>query len=131
MLSSMLSLKKLSENLGLSEYEARVYLSLVTGGASEAKKLSMVCGVPRTKVYKTLKKLMKRGLVVEIPRNPRKFAPTSPEKGFRTYLQSFREKTSDRVISLVESNSLLSLLEEGYKKTSLKAEPERGEVWIT
>jgi len=127
---SILSWEKLSENFGLSEYEAKAYLSLVTHGASEARKLSLACGVPRTKIYGTLKKLMERGLVVEVVGEPRKFAPTSPEKAFKPYLQSFREKTSDRVISLVESDRLLQLLEEAYKKTSLKGEPERGDVWI-
>ena len=130
MLSSILSWDKLSEHVGLSEYEARVYLSLVTSGASEARKLSMVCGVPRTKIYGTLKKLIERGLVVEMPGEPKKFSPVSPAKAFKTYLQSFREKTSDKVISLVESDRLISLLEEAYQKANVELKQEKGEVWI-
>ena len=122
--------KKLSENFELSEYEAKAYLSLVMGGACKARKLSLICGVPRTRIYGTLKKLMERGLVVEIVGEPRKFAPTSPAKALESLLQSCREKTSDRVISLVESDRLLSLLEEAYKNVSARTEPERGEIWI-
>ena len=61
--SSILIHQKVSQHLGLSEYEARVYVSLIMEGASEARKLSIRCGVPRTKVYATLKKLMEKGLV--------------------------------------------------------------------
>jgi sugar-specific transcriptional regulator TrmB len=105
-------------------------VSLVTEGASEARKLSMGCGVPRTKVYATLKKLAERGLVFELPGEPRKFAPTSPTEAFEPYLLHFKEKTSDRVISLVESDKVVSLLEEAYEKTQSTIEPLKEEVWI-
>lgn len=122
--------QKASRYLGLSEYEARVYVSLVMEGASEARRLSMRCGVPRTKVYATLKKLMGRGLVFELPGEPRKFAPAGPAEAFEQYLLHFKEKTSDRVVSLVESHEVVSLLEEAYKKTQSTIEPQKEEVWI-
>ncbi|MFQ6081570.1 MAG: TrmB family transcriptional regulator, partial [Candidatus Bathyarchaeia archaeon] len=88
------------------------------------------CGVPRTKVYSTLKKLMERGLVVEEPGEPRKFAATSPAEAFEPYLERFREKTSERVVSLLESTKVVSFLEEAYKMTQLTAEPQKVDVWI-
>ena len=128
--STALMSQKVSSHLGLSEYEARVYVSLVTEGASEARKLSMRCGVPRTKVYATLKKLIERGLVFEIPGEPRRFASMSPAEAFEPYLLRFKEKTSDRVISLVESDKVVSLLEEAYEKAQSTVEPQKEEVWI-
>lgn len=128
--SSALVCQNVSRHLGLSEYEARVYVSLVTEGASEARKLSIRCGVPRTKVYATLKKLMERGLVFELPGDPRKFAPSSPAEAFEQYLFHSKEETSDRVISLVESDKIVSLLEEAHKKTQSTIEPRKEEVWI-
>jgi len=122
--------QKVSRYLGLSQYEARVYVSLVMEGASEARRLSMRCGVPRTKVYATLKKLMERGLVFELPGEPRRFAPAGPAEAFEQYLLHFKERTSDRVVSLVESHEVVSLLEEAYKKTQLTIEPQKEEVWI-
>jgi len=122
--------QKVSRHLGLSEYEARVYVSLVMEGACEARRLSMRCGVPRTKVYATLKKLMERGLVFELPVEPRKFAATSPSEAFEQYLLHFKQKTSDSVVSLVESREVVSLLEEAYKKTQSIVEPRKEEVWI-
>jgi sugar-specific transcriptional regulator TrmB len=122
--------QKVSDNLGLSTYEARVYVSLVMEGASEAGKLSVRCGVPRTKVYHTLKKLVEKGLVFELPETPRKFAPLSPAEAFEQYLLHSKERTSERVISLLESREIVSFLEEEYKKMKLTIEPKKEEVWI-
>jgi hypothetical protein len=47
---------KIVEYIGLSEYESKVYLSLISLGTAGARKLSLNCDVPRTKVYGTLKK---------------------------------------------------------------------------
>lgn len=116
--------------LGLSEYEARVYVSLVAEGASEGRKLSIRCGVPRTKVYATLKKLMERGLVLELPEVPRKFAPVSPAQGFETYLIHLDGETSSRVTSLMVSREAVSLLEQAYKKMRSPAIPQKEEIWI-
>lgn len=105
-------------------------MSLVSEGASEARRLSMRCGVPRTKIYFTLKKLMERGLVFELPGEPRKFAATSPAEAFQQYLLNIKERTSDRVVSLVESREVVSSLEEAYKETQSTVEPRKEEVWI-
>jgi hypothetical protein len=51
---------KTTEKNGVSSYEAKLYLSLVLHGSSEARKLSMASGVPRTKAYAALKKLTQR-----------------------------------------------------------------------
>ena len=52
---------KIVDYTGLSQYESKVYLSLLILGASGARKLSLHCRVPRTKVYGTLRKLMDIG----------------------------------------------------------------------
>ena len=128
--SPALVCQKVSKHLGLSEYESRVYVALVMGGTSEAGKLSMRCGVPRTKVYTTLKKLKERELVSELPGQPRRFAPTSPAQAFEQYLLLFKERTSKDMISLAESDKVVSLLEEAYEKKQTIVEPQKEEVWI-
>ena len=128
--SSGVLCKKVSQYFGLSEYEARVYVSLIMKGVCGARKVSMRCGVPRTKVYATLKKLMERDLVFEVPLEPRRFAPTSPAVAFEQCLANFKEQASDRVVSLVESTEVVSLLEEEYEKTRSSVETHKEEVWI-
>ncbi len=122
-MSSVPSWQKLSEHAGLSEYEAKVYVSLIEKGSSKARKVSMICGVPRTKVYGTLKKLIERGLVIEVPGEPRKYAPTSPANAFRIYLQSYQEKAENL-------NDIVSSLENNYKKMNIETEPQKEDMWI-
>lgn len=95
---SELTWKKLCEYAGLSEYEAKVYVSLVEAGAAKARKLSAMCGVPRTKVYGVLKKLTDMGLVVEIPEDPRKFSPKPPKDAFEAYLKSYQSKAKNLLL---------------------------------
>jgi len=114
--------QKLCEYLGLSEYEAKIYVSLVEAGQTKARTLSILSGVPRTKVYSVLRKLIDMGLVTEIPGEPRRFSPTPPRIALRSYLQSYQ----DTVQSL---SSLISILENAFKKARNKEEMRRGLMW--
>jgi len=86
---------KIVDYTGLSEYESKVYLSLLILGASGARKLSLHCRVPKTKVYETLRKLRDIGLVVEISGSPKAFTPTNPAEAFKALLDDFRRKALD------------------------------------
>lgn len=51
------------QELGLSKYEARAYLGLLTGGKQNGNELSRAAAVPSSKIYGTLDKLVASGLV--------------------------------------------------------------------
>ncbi len=117
-------------SLGLSNNEFKAYITLVRGGVSTARKLSGSCGVPRTKIYLILKKLMERDLVYALPETPVKYAPNSPVEAFQEYLSFRKDKTSQQVISLVESKEFVSQLEEIYRKTHLtSSQLHKSEIW--
>lgn len=122
--------KEVFSHLGLSQYEARVYYALILEGASEARKLSLKCGVPRTKIYLTLKKLKERNLVYELPENPSKYAGVSPAEAFQRYVLVFKEETAEKVISLMECKELIMQLEEAHNKSKVNNKPRKEEVWI-
>lgn len=52
--------------LGLSLYEARIYLGLLAGGSQNGNELSKTAGVPSSKVYGTLDKLARMGIVAKV-----------------------------------------------------------------
>ena len=64
--------------LGLTEYEARVYLTLIRMGPIKASELSFFAQVPRTKTYGAVKLLVQKELVRIIPGKPELYAAQSP-----------------------------------------------------
>jgi sugar-specific transcriptional regulator TrmB len=113
---------KIVEYTGLSEYESKVYLSLVSLGNAGARKLSLHCDVPRTKVYGTLKKLIDYGLVVEIPGSPKSFAPSHPNEAFDTVLNLTKKKAAD-------FDTVVQNLIKTHEKHKEENGPQRKLVW--
>ena len=56
------------QEVGLSLYEARLYIGLLRHGPQNGNELSRASGVPSSKVYSTLEKLMSQGIVHSIKR---------------------------------------------------------------
>ena len=90
--------------LGFSEYEARVYLSLLEESrpatAYEAGKSS---GVPTSKVYEVLKKLMRKGVISVIDEGrTKKYVPMEPDE----FLGKYKNRT-EKVIESLRSSMLM------------------------
>ncbi len=113
---------KIVEYAGLSEYEAKVYLSLIGLGSSRARKLSINCKVPRTKVYGTLKKLVEYGLVIEIPGVPKCFTPTSPLDAFGSTVKRTLNKAQD-------FSEILESLVDIHEMSMKEASPQQKTLW--
>ena len=113
---------KIVEYAGLSEYEAKVYLSLLGLGSSGARRLSLHCHVPRTKVYGTLKKLIDYGLVVEIPGVPKSFTPASPEDAFSAVLNIVEKKATD-------FSDIVKTLTATHETVKNESSPQQKMVW--
>lgn len=52
------------QNFGLSQYEAKTYVALLSIGKSNAYNVSKTSGVPRARIYDTLESLTTRGVVM-------------------------------------------------------------------
>ena len=113
---------KIVEYAGLSEYEAKVYLSLIGLGSSRARKLSINCKVPRTKVYGTLKKLIDYGLVIEIPGVPKCFTPTSP-------LNAFGSTVKRNLNKALDFSEILESLVDTHETSMKEASPQQKTLW--
>lgn len=68
--------------IGLTEYEARVYLSLLKNNMNVASKISSASGVPRTKIYSVLETLALKGWVKIYSGIPLLFSAIGPRKVF-------------------------------------------------
>jgi len=66
--------------LGLTEYEAKVYATLVKTGSRTAGELSFLSGVPRTKLYGSVRGLERKGLVRILRHKPETITAASPNE---------------------------------------------------
>ena len=117
------SWSKIAEYSGLSEYEAKVYLSLVEQGTVGARKISTLCEVPRTKVYGTLKKLIDMGLVVEVPSKTKSFTAVPPDISLKSNLLIVKKRAE-------EFESIVSSLADTYRHKQILVEPKKIDVWL-
>ncbi len=97
-------LKQLME-IGFTEYEAKVYNSLVYGDALSANDITKTTGVPRGRVYDILNSLLEDGFCLMIPGTVKKFQAVEPELAFETILEKQRakEQSTRRVIEKLQS----------------------------
>lgn len=72
----------LREHVGLSKYEADVYLALVRGGAQTMTEISKTSDVPKQRVYDTVEDLRDEGFVEIIDDYPKKAYAVDPIEAF-------------------------------------------------
>ena len=80
-------------DLGLSEYEARVYRTLLRTGPTTAKELSEASDVPMGRIYDVLNSLGSVGVVrSQEASRPKKYAPADPDAALEQLLETQREQ---------------------------------------
>lgn len=80
-------------DLGLSEYESRVYRALLGSGPTTAKELSRASGVPMGRIYDVLADLESGELVrSQQASRPKKYAPVDPETALSRLLEERRRE---------------------------------------
>jgi len=95
---------KLTE-IGFSEYEAKAYVSLLTRQPATAYEIAKASGVPTSKVYEVLGKLIDKGTVTIIDEGrTRRYVPLEPGE----FLERHRSATEALVASLKTDLSSLS-----------------------
>lgn len=72
------------KGLGFTDYEARVYLALLTKSPATAYEVSNGSGVPRPNTYSALNALATRKAIMPVSTNPVRYVPQPPETLFRT-----------------------------------------------
>lgn len=87
--------------LGLSQSEAQLYYASLVIGGGDAKQLSQASGVPYSKVYSSLKKLVEKGWLVESEGYPKKYVPRPPKEAVkinRNYIESILASAEKQAI---------------------------------
>lgn len=86
-------------DFGLTEYESKVYVTLLGLKQAKVSDIARNCSVPRNKVYAVAESLHRKGFVEIIPEKVRKFRPVP----FETATQLFIKEQESRLRSMEES----------------------------
>ena len=121
----------LLRRIGLSSNEAKIFLSLIIDGSSEAVKLGMSSGVPRTKTYMSLRKLVQMGLVQEIPGALQRFSTSISFSTLASFVESWKNDLREQSATLVElENAITTLTILQDKKEVSNGGIRKEEVWL-
>jgi len=83
------------KKIGLTEYEIKIYETLIQIGVSSANKISEKSKVPQTAVYPNLKSLVSKRLVQKIDGEVSLFSAISPERGIKEFVLKQNEELSN------------------------------------
>ncbi len=104
-------------DLGLTEYEAKVYTALVKIRSGTASDIHLVSGIPRSAVYGALNRLEEWGIVEVQSSKPMRYRAVSPEIALGKLKDNF----------IAESENALASLKEFYQTQKIEAREEA--IW--
>ena len=81
--------------LNFTEYEAKVYVSLIRLPPSTAYEISRKSGVPRPNTYSALSVLTERGAAMPVSERPVRYIAQNPDRLFRTIASETRQLCDD------------------------------------
>jgi len=89
------------KNLGLTEYESKIYVALIQNGELKAKELSDKSEVPYSKTYEVTSLLEKKGLI-EIHRGrPMLFRTLTPSIALSNYADNYVEEIEAKYVKKI------------------------------
>jgi len=108
-------------NLGLSDYEVRVYLAILRHPNSRVPEIARLSRVPQPKVYSTLKSLIARGLCESRLGAVNSYVAQPPQDAFRPLMEDLRAKE-------VSTKEALARLKEEYQSSGDPLHRREGRV---
>jgi sugar-specific transcriptional regulator TrmB len=97
------------QNLNFTQYESRAYLSLLEQGNITGYELAKNSGIPASKIYAVLSKLMEKEIILALDTEPVKYTPLPPKEVFSRLKGDYLDTV----------NNLDTRLDEIYNKQKL------------
>ena len=113
--------KRALKEFGLTEYEVKVYVSLVESGTQAASELSRTASIPYSKIYEILGNLERKGWVETEQGRPSKYYPKAPS----TALESSKARLETTLRS--SQSDAMEELQPLYEKKGVREKPD---IWI-
>jgi sugar-specific transcriptional regulator TrmB len=87
----------LLKHLGLTEYEAKAFLTLITQRSLTAEKISAKSGIPLPRVYDTMNSLSEKGFVMVSKTRPQTFRVIDPSQLSRILKEEEQKRMEDKI----------------------------------
>jgi len=107
--------------IGLTDYEARAYKSLLELGVATASQVSEHAEIPYSKIYEVLNSLGRKGWIETQDERPRKYYPKPPTEA----LEATRLKIEDRIKAW--EKAIRDEVQPLYERREIR---ERPDIWI-
>jgi sugar-specific transcriptional regulator TrmB len=107
-------LKYRMTELGLTDYESRGYLAMIQKHDFTAAELSRISGIPRTRIYEILQKLIQKGLCVEILGGIKKYKAVAPKMALARLIEyqkaelTAKENLANSISSILQQEFIIS-----------------------
>ena len=111
--------------LGLTEYEARIYVVLTKMGSRNASEISFLGKVPRPKTYGAIRGLESKGLLRIVPGKPERYMAVSPNDVLIPLVEKLNRETTE-CVQVVEN---LALAFESSRYVYTEKPYERSDLW--
>jgi sugar-specific transcriptional regulator TrmB len=93
-------IKKLTHQLNLNIYEAKLWTALLSRGVSTAGELSDIANVPRSRSYDVLESLQKKGFIIQKLGKPIKYVALPPAEVLERVKKSLKEDADKQVATI-------------------------------
>ncbi len=90
--------------IGFNSYEAKAYIALIQNPDISAYEISKISGVPQSKIYETIKKIVEQGLAVASGSNPVKYVGLPIDE----FLERYRADVDESIEYLKKNFKTLS-----------------------
>jgi HTH-type transcriptional regulator, sugar sensing transcriptional regulator len=93
-------IKKLSHQLNLNVYEAKLWTALLSRGVSTAGELSDIANVPRSRSYDVLESLQKKGFIIQKLGKPIKYVALPPAEVVERVKKQIKEDSEKHLAQM-------------------------------
>jgi sugar-specific transcriptional regulator TrmB len=96
----MNTLEGLLHEIGLSEYEAKTLICLMTHGTSTADEISRMAKIPLPRVYDTIERLIEMGFVLSAKTRPKQYKPVESGTALKNYIEHRKREFDGRMSNI-------------------------------
>lgn len=107
------------KSLGLTKYEALVYIGLLRVAGATATEVHEISGVPRASVYPVLDRLVQKELVSVSHTTPKRFDAVPPDQGVENLMRRIES----------DAESARAALDAVYREQELEGRGDREQIW--